>query len=128
MEKILIVDDQQYIQEIFSEELTNDGYIVEGVSEAKGVMRHLKDSKADLVLLDLHLKGFKGWDVLDDIKDNYPHLPVVIFTAYDSYMDHPRLSQADGYVIKSLLQFDNLKNKIEEVLDYRMGGVRRLHE
>jgi len=69
-----------------------------------------------LVLLDLYLNGFQGWDVLNDIKSVYPHLPVLIVTAYDSYADDPRASQADDYVIKSFGAFEGLKKKIAKVL------------
>ena len=76
----------------------------------------LRDSRPDLVLLDLYLDGFEGLDLLQDIKSRYPDLPVLIVTAYDSYMDDPRLAKADGYVIKSFAGLDKLKQKIAEVL------------
>jgi CheY-like chemotaxis protein len=102
MKSILIVDDQPYLQELLMEELKDEGHNVEAVTDAISVRRHLGDSKPDLVLLDLYLKGFEGWDVLDDIKSKYPYLPVVIVTAYDNYAEDPRLSKADGYIVKNL--------------------------
>ena len=116
MANILIVDDQPYLQELFSQELIDEGYRVASVADAESVRGYLRESKPDLVLLDLYLDGFEGWDVLRDIKSKYPHLPVLIVTAYDSYVDDPRLSQADGYVIKSFAALDGLKQKIAEVL------------
>lgn len=116
MASILIIDDQPHLQELFSEELMDEGHRVVTVPDAESVNGYLRDSKPDLVLLDLYLNGFKGWDLLRDIKSKYPHLPVLIVTAYDSYLDDPRLSQADGYIIKSFVAFDELKQKIEEVL------------
>lgn len=116
MANILIVDDQPHLQELFSEELVDEGHRAVSVSDAESVKGYLKDSKPDLILLDLYLNGFEGWDVLRDIKSKYPHLPVLIVTAYDSYVDDPRLSQADGYIIKSFVALDRLKQKIAEVL------------
>ena len=116
MALILIVDDQPHLQELFSEELTDEGYRVMSVSEAESVKGYLRDSKPDLVLLDLYLNGFEGWDLLRDIKDKYPHLPVLIVTAYDSYVNDPRVSQADGFVIKNSVALNRLKQKIAEVL------------
>ena len=116
MANILIVDDQPHLQELFLQELTDEGYSVASVSDAESVRGYLTDSKPDLVLLDLYLNGFEGWDVLRDIKNKYPHLPVLIVTAYDSYVDDPRVSQADGYIIKSFVALDRLKQKIAEVL------------
>lgn len=115
MAKILIVDDQPCIREILSEELILEGYRVAMAGDVESVRGNLRFSKPDLVLLDLYLDGAEGFGVLRDIKGQNPNLPVIIFTAYDSYVDDPRLSQADGYVIKSIV-LDELKGKIADVL------------
>ena len=115
MTKILIVDDQACVRELLSEELISEGYRVATAGDAESVSGHLRFSQPDLVLLDLYLDGPDGIGVLRDIKRQHPDLPVIIFTAYDSYVDDPRLSQADGYVIKSI-DLDELKGKIADVL------------
>ncbi len=115
MPNILIVDDQPCVQQLFSEELIREGYRVASVGDAESVREYLIFSQPDIVLLDLYLDGPEGFGLLEDIKRQYPHLPVIIVTAYDSYRDDPRLSQADGYVVKSIC-FDELKLKIARVL------------
>ncbi|MCK4486938.1 MAG: response regulator [Desulfobacterales bacterium] len=115
MTKILIVDDQACVRELLSEELISEGYRVAMAGDVESVRGHLRFSKPDLVLLDLYLDGAEGFRVLRDIKEQNPNLPVIIFTAYDSYVDDPRLSQADGYVIKSI-DLDELKGKIADLL------------
>jgi len=112
---ILIVDDEQWIRKLLSEELIGEGYTVASVGDAESLRGYLRSSRPDLVVLDLYLDGPDGFVVLSDIKRQYPNLPVIIFTAYDSYVDDPRLSQADGYVIKSI-DLDELKGKIADVL------------
>ena len=116
MKNILIIDDQPYLPELFSEELRYEGYRSVNIANVESINEHLRNSRTDLVLLDLQLDGLKGWDVLNDIKREHPHLPVLIFTAYDSYVDDPRLSQADGYVVKDFTAFDRLKERMSEVL------------
>jgi DNA-binding response OmpR family regulator len=115
MAHILIVDDQPHVRELLSEELADEGFRVSSVGDAESVMAHLKALQTDLVLLDLYLDGPDGWDVLRDIKRQDPSLPVLIVTAYDSFMDDPRVSEADGYVIKSS-DFTELKQKVAHVL------------
>jgi len=121
MAKILIIDDQPYVRELLSEELTDEGHRVASAGDANSALKRLKASNPDLVVLDLYLEGANGFGVLHDIKKQHPGLPVVIFTAYDSYVDDPRLSQADGYAIKSP-DLRPLKEKIANLL----GGKRRL--
>jgi len=102
MPSILIVDDQPCVRALLSEELVHEGYRVEGLGDAESVRTHLRLTRPDLVLLDLYLDGPEGWELLRDIKRQDPELPVLIVTAYDSFVDDPRLSQADGYFVKSL--------------------------
>jgi DNA-binding NtrC family response regulator len=115
MAKILIVDDQLHVRELVGEELISDGYRVAATGNAESVAGCLRFSCPDLVLLDLYLDGPDGFRVLDEIKREKPCLPVIIFTAYDSYVDDPRLSLADGYVIKNS-NLDELKQNVAHLL------------
>jgi DNA-binding NtrC family response regulator len=120
MAKILIIDDQQCVRELISEELISEDYQVHSLGDAKSVKVNLRFSKPDLVLLDLYLDEADGFCVLHDIKGEYPKIPVIIYTAYDSYREDPRVSRADGYVIKSMA-FDELKEKIADVLEQQQA-------
>lgn len=120
MPNILIVDDQPCVRELVSKELIHEGYLVEGVGDAESAKTYLGSSRPDLVLLDLYPDGLNGWEVLRDVKKQQPQLPVIILTAYDSFRDDPRLSQVDGYVIKSF-DFGELKQKIAHLLGGKPG-------
>lgn len=115
MANILIVDDLLYVRELLAEELICEGYRVATAGDVKSARDHFRSSQPDLVILDLYLDGPEGRDLLRDIKRQNPELPVIIFTAYDSYVDDPGLSQADGYIIKSFV-LDGLKQKVADVL------------
>ncbi len=116
MANILVVDDQPYVGKILSEELACEGHRFSSVSDVDSIRRHLENSRTDLVLLDLYLEGFEGWEVLHTIKKENPDLPVLILSAYDSFAGDPRLSQANGYVVKSFSNFDKLKQTIADTL------------
>jgi len=125
MPNILIVEDQPCVRVLLSEELVHEGYRVESVGDAESVRTHLRSSRPDLVLLDLYLDGYNGWEVLRDVKMQDPNLPVLIVTAYDSFVDDPRLSQADGYVIKST-DFGKLKEKVAKAIGEKPRPQRRV--
>ena len=122
MTSILIVDDQPHVREFLSEALAQEGYRTTSIGDAESIWGQLKESRPDVVLLDLYLGGFKGWDILHDIKKKEPDLPVLILTAYDNFQEDPRLSQANGYVIKSFVALDKLKLKIADVLEWKAGN------
>ena len=89
---------------------------MESLTDAESVKGYLGNSEPDLVLLDLYLNGFEGWDVLEDIKRKYPHLPVLIVTAYDNYAEDPRLFKADGYILKDFHVIERLRKAIADLL------------
>ncbi|HUT71590.1 MAG TPA: response regulator [Desulfatiglandales bacterium] len=114
---LLIADDQPYLKELFCRDPNGKSCSVLSASDAKSVDQCLEDSTPDLVLLEISLNGFEGWDVLHHIKNNRPHLPVLIVTSYDSYLDDPRVTAADGYVVtKDFVRSDRLKEEITRVL------------
>jgi DNA-binding NarL/FixJ family response regulator len=74
------------------------------------------------VLLNLYLKhGFLVWDVLRNIKIQEPNLPVLIIAPYHNYLFDHRLSQADGYLLKSHSAADELKQKISALLENNLA-------
>ena len=78
----------------------------------------VKTFKPNIVLLNLYLKyGFRVWDVLRNIKIQEPNLPVLIIAPYHNYLFDHRLSQADGYLLKSHSAADELKQKISALLE-----------
>jgi DNA-binding NtrC family response regulator len=115
MARILIIDDQPCVRELLSEELLSEAYSVVTAGDGESVMGHLRFSRPDIVVLDLYLDDADGVGLFQKIKRQEPDLPIIIFTAYDSYREDPRLNEADGYVIKSMM-LDELKDKIAHAL------------
>lgn len=115
MPNILIIDDLPCVRELISRELMHDGHQVEGFADAESVIRHLRSSRPDLVLLEPYMHGPDGFELLRHIKKHNPDLPVLIVTACDSFLDDPRVNMADGCFTKSF-DFSKLKRKINHLL------------
>ena len=115
MTTILVVDDQLCVRQLVCDELADEGYEVLEAPDARSVGSRLESGGIDLVVLDLYLDGSEGWKLLRYIKKTKPGLPVVIFTAYDTFLDDPRLKDADDYIVKSM-DLDPLKNAIAKAL------------
>jgi DNA-binding NtrC family response regulator len=120
MANILIVDDQKWVIDLFSDDLVGEGHKIFATDDVNSVRENVFSFNPDRVLLNLYLKaGFTVWDVLQDIKKQDPHLPVVIVTAYDTYLYDPRLSKANGHVIKTCFAPNELKEKITHALSQK---------
>jgi len=116
---ILIVDDQPYLCELFPHELMGEDCRITCASTIESVKKCLAGSTPDVVLLEISLHGFEGWEVLHYIKTEHPHVSVVIVTSYDNYLDDPRACEADGYMLKDFIHLELLKEKITRALDLR---------
>lgn len=117
MANILIVDDQKWVLDLFSEELIREGHNVSVTNDVQSVRENIYTFNTDFVLLNLYLKaGFAAWDVLQDIKKQDSRLPVVIVAAHDTYLHDPRLDLANGHVTKTCFAPDELKEKISKAL------------
>ncbi len=114
---ILIVDDQPYLCELLSRIFIGDTYHIDCINDTESTEKYLMNSMSlDIVLLEISLHGFEGWELLHHIKSNHPYLSVLIVTSYDNYPDDPRSYQADGYILKDFIHLELLKKKIIKTL------------
>jgi len=119
MGKILILDEYSSVQELTSAELGNEGHLVVPIGRPSLIKELMKTLEPDLLLLDLDLGGVDRWDVLEAVKKEVPHLPVLIFNAYEGYLRDARLTLADGFMMKSSC-LDKIKQKVSEMLGHKL--------
>lgn len=115
MAKILVVDDEEHIRFLYSEELTEEGYDVITHDSGFKLLEKIETEKPDLVVLDIKMVDYNGLDLLQDIRNHYSDLPVILCTAYDTFKEDIKSIAADAYVIKSF-DLTELKNKIKGIL------------
>ena len=82
--KILIVDDELIMRESLAGWLERDGHEVSAASSGEEAMEVLKDSRFDILLVDIKMEGMSGLDVLKQVKESDPDVDVVMITAYGS--------------------------------------------
>ena len=112
MKKILIIEDEQDILDMATMILEDEGYEVSGISEYPGYENKVNASGADLVLLDLNLRGYHGEDICKYIKrtDSLKQTSVVIMSANRDVEAVKEEAGADGYISKpfDLTDFINI--------------------
>jgi len=111
MAKILVVDDEEYIRFAYTDELEEEGYEVITANCGYRLLQRIEDEKPDLVLLDIKMPDYNGLDLLQDIRNRFYDLPVILSTAYDTYKEDIKSVAADYYVVKSF-DLTDLKDKI----------------
>ncbi len=119
MAKVLVVDDEKHIRLLYSEELEEEGYEVAVAADGAGILARIEQEKPDVVVLDIKMVESNGLDVLQEIRNTYYNLPVILCSAYGSYKVDIKSIAADAYVVKSS-DLTELKSKISQVLEARV--------
>lgn len=98
--KILLIDDEADIRSLFSELLGIDYTVMTAVDGADG-LKAVFEKKPDLVILDIKMPRMNGIEVLKKVKNFFPSLPVILYSAFSSYKTVYAASLADAFVVKS---------------------------
>ena len=116
MKRILVVDDEEGIRQLYQEELEEEGYKVELAERGEEALEKISKAKPDAVILDLKMPGMGGLEVLERIREQYKDLPVIISTAYGEYKSDLTTWASDAYVVKRA-DLTELKRVIKKFLD-----------
>ena len=102
--KIMIVDDHPIFCLGMAELINKESDLVVSDIEdtADKAWSAIKNNKPDLVIVDISLKESNGLDLVEDIKREYPDLPVLVLSMYDEalYAERALISGARGYIMK----------------------------
>ena len=142
-ETILIVDDERSIRKAF-ELILKEKYLAEAVATGAEAIAFCNRREVDLVLLDIGLPDINGINVLKQLKEIHPGVPMVMITAYGDtrmvveavragahdYLVKPINAQELKLTVKNALKAYQLKEQIRAIQQpkidhYRLGIVAR---
>ncbi|MEM9586143.1 MAG: response regulator transcription factor [Planctomycetota bacterium] len=117
--KILIIDDHPAARDGLGH-LLDDGSVQvdDSVGSGKEAFQTLDTRRPDVVLLDVRLNDTDGIQVLDQMRQQYPELPVVMISSYENptYVARSAALGASEYLLKS------------DPIDRIRGAIRRVHQ
>ncbi|MDF1865033.1 MAG: ATP-binding protein [Saprospiraceae bacterium] len=110
---ILIVDDDPVNQQVLSNYLSLDGFLLTQVMNGKDALAAVESKKKfDLVLLDVMMPGMSGYEVCKEIRETYlpSELPVLMITAKNQVTDLVEAFdiQANDYLVKPISKWELL--------------------
>lgn len=124
--RILVVEDEQYLRELYTDILTEEGYSVDSAEDGTQGLEKIKLGGWDLVLLDIILPGIDGIEIMKQVRRYPPTNPikkVVFLTNLDKDKEMEQAhALADGYIIKSQITPDVLIGKIKTYLNPQSSG------
>ena len=106
MPKILLVEDDPFIAEIYQKKLGESGFEVVNAVTGREALRKIAETQFDLVLLDIVLPELSGMDILHELRDKPEYdknLKVVVFSNLSSpeEQEATRKAGATGFISKT---------------------------
>lgn len=117
MKRILVVDDEEMIRELFSDELSDAGYRVITAESAEDALDKMSFGMPDLIILDIRMPGKTGLELLEDVRRNSANVPVIICTALRGL--HDDYTIWEGHVAAYLnkpVDLNELRAKVQEAI------------
>ena len=120
MTKIMVVEDDQNLREIYSIRLTAENYEVVSAGDGEEALAVAVREKPDLILSDVMMPKISGFDMLDILRQTpeTKDIKVIMMTALSSE-DQRKRGEALGanrYLVKSQVGIEDVINAIHEVL------------
>jgi FixJ family two-component response regulator len=94
---VAIVDDEESVRRALERLLRSAGLNVVTFADGREFLLSLASHSPDCLVLDLHMPGFSGFDVMDAVPDS---LPVIAITGQDSRATQARAGRAQAYLRK----------------------------
>jgi DNA-binding NtrC family response regulator len=114
--KILIVDNELHIRELYKVELEEEGYEVISTDSGRKALRLFEKEYPDIVVTGMFMYDIGSRRLLRKMKEQKPKIPVIISTAYDYQKDFDVLvSESNAFIVKSS-DLSELKKTIKKFI------------
>ena len=121
MYDVLLIDDDQNILEVMKARLESNDYCVSTATEPEEALMKAKDRVFDLALVDLKLTGKDGIELMEELHEINPEIPIIILTAFGTIISAVDAMRKGAYTYitkpfdhrELLLQMKNCLEKSE---------------
>lgn len=119
MSKVLLIEDDQVLRDMYRDKFSHEGFSIEVAENGKSGIDKMKSFQPDVVLLDLILPDITGFDILDSIKNDPQLNTIPIMVLSNIYVDVEDLVKNKGvkaFVLKANTTPDDIVSKVKNLL------------
>jgi len=119
MSKILLVEDDKILLEMYKDKFTNEKFEVQTAGNGLDGIEKMRSFKPDIVLLDLIMPGVSGFDVLKIVKNDPELNEIPIFVLTNIFADAEDLVKNWGvkyFLLKANYTPENIAAKVKEII------------
>lgn len=119
--KILCIEDERFISDLYARALTNAGYDVSVMNDGELGLHQASSGEFDIILLDIMLPTMNGVDMLYKLRDEHVQPPlrskIIITTNLDQKEEIRKEVEklADGYLIKAEITPKELVSYLQQI-------------
>ena len=121
MKKILIIEDDSFLSEMYAAKFTESGFEIEVAFDGSVGLAKIENFNPDLVLLDIVLPKMDGFEILKKIKENekLKKIPIILLTnlGQKSEVEKGLSLGADEYIIKAHFTPTAVVTRVKEILN-----------
>lgn len=120
-QKILVVDDDTYLRDLYEEVLKDEGFEVDIATDGQEGLAKMTEGGYDLILLDVVMPKMDGLSVLNALSQNSPQSkngPIILLTnlAHDPIIKEALSKGAHSYLIKTDSTPDKIIENVKKIL------------
>ncbi len=127
MAKILLVEDDNNLREIYEARLQAEGYEIVAAKDGEEALSVAMKERPDLIISDVMMPKISGFDMLDIIRstEETKNTKVIMMTALSQAEDKDRANKlgADRYLVKSQVTLEDVAKVAREVLGDDSAGI-----
>lgn len=118
--KVLIVDDEFNSRTLLAQLFQEEGYSSETAENGSVALKILENTTFDILITDIRMPVIDGIELFHRAKDLYPHMPVILFTAYGTIESAvTALKEGAFHYLEKPVNFDLLIHTVEQALDIK---------
>ncbi|MEK7585992.1 MAG: response regulator [Patescibacteria group bacterium] len=121
MKKVLVIEDDSFLQGLEVSKLKKDKYEVIAASTGEEGMDMILEVGIDLILLDIILPKFDGFEILKKVREteHLKKIPVIVFSNLSEEKDIKKAQElgATDFMVKSNFTLDELIERINKILN-----------
>ncbi len=127
MAKVMLVEDDNNLREIYQARLLADGYEIVSAQDGEEALALAVKEKPDLIIADIMMPKISGFDMLDILRSTpeTKDTKVIMMTALSQAEDKARATKlgADRYLVKSQVTLEDVARTAREVLEGVTGNT-----
>lgn len=121
MTKIMLVEDDNNLREIYEARLAAEGYEIVSAQDGEAALALASKERPDMIISDIMMPKISGFEMLDILRntDSLKNVKIIMLTALGQIEDSARASSlgADRYLVKSQVTLEDIVKAAHDLLD-----------